>query len=188
VCEVGHVLARSGPLWNYKNLATFVFVANVPNPLPLQMGDQQPVLVFNVESVLMPRLESHLQSLVGLHNIHDVVDDPFGGLMFESAIDGIYKFIPGVEHRKLRGSCPLPGNSKFNVIGDKIESSSEIVQSVSNDAHGFFWHGLTKLELERVTASVKVAFKLNGVKAALDVFADQKSTQISDVLSGPLDL
>jgi len=185
--EVGHVLSRSSPLWNYKNFTTLVFVANVPDPLPLQMWDQQPVLIFNVESVQGPDVIP-ISSLVGLYNIHDEVDDPFGGLMFESAIDGCFKFILGVVHRKLGVFSSLSSSSKFNIIGDKIERSSEIMQSVSNYAHEFFWHGLTKLELERITSGVRVTFNPNGVKVTLDDFANQKSIQVSDVLFGPLDL
>ena len=62
------------------------------------------------------------------------------------------------------------------------------MQSISNDAHEFFWHGLTKLELERITAGVKVALNPNGVKVTLDGFANQKSIQVPDVLFGPLNL
>ena len=185
--EVGHVLSRSSPLWDYKNFATLVFVANVSNPLPLQMGDQQPVFVFNVESVQGPDWAS-IPSFVGLYDLHDEVDDPFGGLMYKSAIDGVYKFIPSVAHRKLGVVGSLSSGSKLNIVGDKIESSSEIMQSVTNNAHEFFWHGLTKLELERITAGARVTFNPNGVKVTLDDFANQKSIQISDVLFGPLDL
>jgi hypothetical protein len=151
----------------------------------MHMGNEQPVLVLDVESVQGPD-GFPVPSLVGLYDIHDEINDPFGGLMFESAIDGGYKFIPSVAYRKLSVLRPLACSAELNIIGNKIESGTQIMQGVSDDAHKFPWHGCTRFELERIVTSIRVSLNEDSVRVSVD--AHQKTTQISDVLIGPLDL
>jgi hypothetical protein len=187
--EFGGVLPRGSPLRKFKHVATLVFVANVPNPLKLHIGDKQSVLVLDIEPVQGPNGFA-ISSLVGLYDIHDEVNDPFRGLIYESAsaIDGCYKFIPSPAYREIGVIRPLSSRSEFDVTGNEVQSSSEIMQSVSNDAHEFSWHGFTKPELERIVAGIKVSLNVNSVKVSLDEFAHEKTTQVLDVLLGPLDL
>ncbi len=179
------VLPGGGPLGKLEYSASLVFVADVPNPFEMHMGDKQPVLVLNVENVQGPDGLS-IPSLVGLYDIHDEIYDPFRGLMFESAVDGGYKFIPSVAYRKLSVLRPLSCSAELNIIGDKIESGAQVMQSISDDAHKFLWHGCTRIELERIVTSIRVSFNRESVRAGID--SHQKAIQISDVLFGPLDL
>ena len=183
--EFGRVRPSGSPLRKFKHGATLVFVANVPNPLKLHMGDEQPVLVLNVESVQGPDAFS-IPALVGLYDIHDEVNDPFGGLTYESAIDDGYKFIPSVAYRKLSVLRPLSCGQEFDFVRDKIESGAQIVHSVSGDAHEFFRHGFTKLDVERIVAGINVSLNVNSVGVSLE--AHQKTKQLLDVPFGPLDL
>jgi hypothetical protein len=183
--EFGRVLSSGSPLRKLEHLATLVFVAKVPQPFEMHMGNKQPVLVLNVESVQGPDGIA-IPSLVWLYDIHDEIDDPFGGLMFESAVNGDYKFIPSIAYRKLSVLRPLACGTELNIIGNKIESGAQVVQSVSDDAHKFPWHGCTRLELERIVASFRISFNEDSVRASVD--AHQETTDVSDVLFGPLDL
>lgn len=183
--EFGNMIRRGSPFRKFKYLASAVFVANAPNPLKFHIRDKQPMFVLDVKSVQGPDGFS-IPSLVGLYDIHDEVDDPFGGLIFESAMDGCYKFIPGVVHRKLGMSGPLSVSGEFYVVGDEIESGAQIMERVSSDAHELFWHGFTRLELERVVASIRVSLNEDSVRMSVDAY--QNTVQISDVLLGPLNL
>ena len=183
--ESGCVLSCSGPLRKLEYLATLVFVANVSEPFEMYMRDKQPMLVLDVESVQGPD-GFPIPSFVGLYDIHDEVDDPFGGLMYESAINGGYKFIPSVAYRKLSVLRPLACMTELNVIGNKIESGAQVMKGISDDAHKFPWHDCTRVELERIVTSIKVSLNEDSVRVCVD--AHQKSVQISDVLFGPLDL
>lgn len=183
--DFGSVLPSGNPLGKSKLRATLVFQANLPQPLPLKMVDEKLVLVLNVESVQGPDGIS-IPSLVGLYDIHDEVSDPFGGLIFESAIHGGYKFVPCVFYRELGVLGSLPGSREFYVVGDEIESRSEVVQRISNDAHEFFWNGFARHELERVVSSMEVSFNEHSVRVRID--ESQKTAHVSDVLFGPLNL
>jgi hypothetical protein len=76
--------------------------------------------------------------------------------------------------------------AELDIVGDKIESGAQVVQSVSSDTHELFWNGFTRLELERVVTSIGISLDKNGVRVSVD--ADQNSVQVSDVLFGPLNL
>lgn len=178
-------LPRSGDLGEFEFLSTLVFVTNVPHPVEFHARDKQPVLVRNVESVQGPDGISD-PSLVGLYDIHDEVDDPFGGLIFESAIHGVYKFIPSFVYRKLCVYRPLSGGLEFEVAGDVIERGAQIMQTVSDNAHKFPWHGYSLFELEQIIASIRVGFNEDSVRVSVD--PRQKITQVADVLFGPLNL
>lgn len=183
--EFGRVVLGGSPLGEFKLFAILIYVADLSKPLELNMGDKQPVFVLNVESVQGPD-SLPIPSLVRLYDIHDEVDDPFGGLMFESAVDGGYKFIPCIAYRKLSVLRPLSCMAELDIVGDKIESGAQVVQSVSSDTHELFWNGFTRLELERVVTSIGISLDKNGVRVSVD--ADQNSVQVSDVLFGPLNL
>ena len=155
--EFGRVLSGGSPLRKLEHFATLVFVANVPDPFEMHMGNEQPMFVLDVENVQGPD-GFPIPSFVGLYDIHDEIDDPFGGLMFESAIDGGYKFIPCVAYRKLSVLRPLACSAELNIIGNKIESGAQVMQGVSDDAHKFPWHGCTRFELERIVASISLHY------------------------------
>jgi hypothetical protein len=179
------MVTGGSPLREFKLFATLIFVADAPKPLEFNMGDKQLVFVLNVESVKGPDGLA-IPSLVGLYDIHDKVDDPFGGLMFESAIDGCYKFIPCIAYRKLSVLRPLSCMAELNIIGNKIEGGAQIMQRVSSDTHELFWNGFTRLELEKIAASIRISLDKDRVRVCVD--AGQNSVQVSDVLFGPLNL
>lgn len=181
-----HVSRNGGPVRKREYLARFVFVADIPNKLELQMGNQQPVFVFNVETVNGPD-GVPIPSLVRLYDIHNEVDDPVGGLLYQSTIDGTYKFISGRAHRKVGVASSLPCGSKFNVADSKVESTSEIMQSVSGDAHEYTRHPFSRNELQEVVASTRIVLDLNFVRVTFLELPDL-NIQIVDVFTGPLNL
>jgi hypothetical protein len=72
-------------------LASVVLNANVEDRVYMQNWNQEPVFIDVVQIVKEP--ENIIPSLVRLYDIHDVTDDCFGGSMYQSAIDGSYKFL-----------------------------------------------------------------------------------------------
>src|SRR5271165_3437408 len=67
------------PFRNRECFASLVYVADIANPLELQMGNDEPMFVHNVETVKLPDGVT-LPSLVGLYRLHNVVEHPFRGL------------------------------------------------------------------------------------------------------------
>lgn len=185
--EVGNALPRSSPLWNSKNFFTLVFVADIPNPLPLQIGNQHPVLIFNIQGVQAPDGVS-IPTLVGLYHVHDEVDDPSRGLIFESSVDGVHKSIPAFADRKLGVFGSLTSGRKFEIISGEVEGCSKIVQRVSHNAHEFAGYPRAKYEFEKIASCLSVSFDRNRVKITLDGVAEQEGFEVVDVLFGPLDL
>ena len=73
--------ASNDPFGNRECFASFVYVADIPNPLPLQLGNDDPMFVHNVETVKLPDGVT-IPSLVGLYDLHDIVENPSGALCF----------------------------------------------------------------------------------------------------------
>lgn len=166
--------------------ARLVFVADVPDVLEMDLGDEEFVLVENVESVKLPD-GSPIPSLVRLYHVQDEVADPFGGLMFESAVDGVFHFIPGVINRKLGELGALAGGGKLDVAGCVVESGSEIMKRVSDDAHDTFRHPFKRDDMKGIVSSIRIVLDGDFVRMA-SLEGGEFLVEFQDVLSGPLDL
>lgn len=183
--EDGFSYSQTGHFGNGKCATSLVYVANLPDPMKVRIADKDPVFIFDVEVMNGPDLEP-ISSLVGLYDIADEVNDPFGGLMFESAVNGGYKFIPSIAHRKLGVRSSFSGSGELYVVGNVIESSPEVVKGVSNNAHEILWNGFTWHEMKRIVSGVRISLDLDRVRVIVD--GNKNIAQLTDVLFGPLDL
>ncbi len=174
------------PLLNNKVFASVVYAADVPNVRHIFLSNQEPVLVFDVESVESPKGFSR-PSLVRLYRIHDEVEDCFGGLLFQSTIDSSYKFVLGRADGEMSVRVPFLGSVKFNIAHRKIERASEIMDSVADNEQDILWRGLIHTDLEKAIASLRIVLHQNAVRISLGELSPLQM-EIVDVLIGPLDL
>ena len=188
LCGVKHPASvGNDPFWNREFFASLVYVANIANPLELQFGDDKPMFVLNVETVKLPD-GSAIPSLVGLYGLHDVVDDPFRGLVFQSSLgNGTSKLIPGLVRRENHVSRPLASSDEFNFAHGNVESTPQVMNSVTDDAHKLRRDCPTRDEFQRIVSSVCITVHSNIVSVRLGELTDV-DTELLDVLSGPFDL
>lgn len=175
-----------GPFCDGECFASLVYVADIPHVLQLQMGNDEPMFVLNIETV---KLEDGVSvpSLVGLYRMHDVVDHPFRGLTFQSARDGSFKIIPCLARRELHILRPLASEGEFNVAHGEVEGTSEIVDRIANNAHKGWGQGLTREVFESITANICFTLHADSVSVVTDEFREAKM-ELLEVLTGPLDL
>jgi len=192
VCDLDISVARRGvrgdltlhdePVWENKILASLVYSANVLDKIKVRLGEQQHVLVDDVEVMEMPE-EIASPSLVWLYGIHDEADDCCGGLMFQSAIHGGYKFVPGLVDREFTVFVPL----RKDAVQGVVQSRAEVVQGIADDKQNIIWNGLSRFDLDRIISSIRIVIDNYGVRASVAKFAES-SVKILDMLVGPLDL
>jgi hypothetical protein len=184
--NVRSATVSNSPFCDGECFASLVYVADIPNVLQLQMGNDEPMLVLNVETV---KLEDGVSvpSLVGLYRIHDVVDHPFGGLTFQSFRDGSFKIIPCLVRRELYILRSLASEGEFNVAQCKVEGAPEIMDHIADDAHKIRGQSLTRDEFERIIAGIRFTLHADNVSVIADEFQEAK-VELLDVLTGPLDL
>jgi hypothetical protein len=174
----------NSPLGNRELFASFVYVADIANPLKLKMGNDEPMFVLNVETVESPEGIT-IPSLVGLYRPHDVVDDPFRGLTFQSSLDGSFKVIPCLVYRENYIVRPLASGQEFDFTHGNVESTSKIVDGVADDTHNLFRDRWTRNKFERIVAGIRLTVHVNTVSV---VGLKDVTLKVSDVLSGPFDL
>ena len=176
----------NGPLGNRGFFASFVYVADIANPLELQVGNDKPMFVHNVETVKLPDAVT-IPSLVGLYRLHDVVAHPFRGLTFQSALDEFFKVIPCLVHRKGHILRPLASDQEFDLTHGNVESTPKVVDGIANDTHKLRGNGLTRDEFERIASRIRITVDTDSVSMITDELMDV-GLEISDVLCGPFDL
>lgn len=174
------------PFRDTECFASLVYVADIPNVLQLQMGNDEPMFVLDVETVKLVD-GVPVPSLVGLYRIHDVVDHPFRGLTFQSARDGLFKIIPCLVRREPHLLRPLASEGEFDVAHSEVEGGSEIVNHIADNAHKFGRKSLTGDEFKRVVAGIRFTLHADNVSVIADEFRNAK-VEILDVLTGPFDL
>jgi hypothetical protein len=195
VCDLHASLSRrnhqsasvsDSPFWNRECFASFVYVADIADKLQLHMGDEELMFVHNVETVKLPDGIS-APSLVGLYGLHDVVDNPLGGLTFQSVRDGSFKIIPCLVHRKGHILRPLASDGEFNIAHGEVESAPEIVNSIARNAHQVSRNRFTRHEFERIASCISFTLHSDSVSMITDELKDAK-LEVFEVLSGPLNL
>jgi hypothetical protein len=174
------------PLNDGEVFASAIFAADRPNVRNVFFSDQEPVLVFNVESVKSPEGLSY-SSLVRLYSVHDEVEDCFGGLLFQSTVDGSYKFIPGRANREVSVRIPGSGCIEFNVAHCKIESTSEIVDCIPNSEKHSVWGNLIHADLKDAISSLRIILDQNAIWVSIRELP-RLQIKVVDVLVGPFDL
>ncbi len=103
--------------------------------------------------------------------------------MFQSAIHGGYKFVPGFVDREFAVFVPL----RKDAVQGVVESCAKVVQGIPHDEQHVLRHGLSRSDLNRIISAVRVTIDDYGVRASVTEFAEA-SIKIIDVLVGPLDL
>lgn len=178
--------ASDSPLGDRELFASLVYVADVADKLELQMGNDEPMFVLNVETVKLPDGVT-IPSLVGLYGLDDVIDQPFGGLTFQSARDGSFKVIPCLVRRKGYVLRSLTSDGEFNIAHGAVESASKIVDGIARDAHQPSRHRWTRYEFERIASSIRLTALSDSVSVIAGELTDAK-LEIFEMLSGPFDL
>ena len=174
------------PLSDGEVFASAIFAVDRPNVRNVFLRDQEPVLVFNVESVEIPEGFSS-PSLVRLYGIHDEVDDCFGGLLFQSTIDSSYKFIPGGANREVCVRIPGPGRLKLNIADREVESAPEIMNRIADSEKHSVWGDLIHADFKDAISSLRIFLDQNTVRVSLGEIP-RLQVKVIDVLVGPFDL
>lgn len=181
----GDSIPGNHPRADKKLLASLVFTADVVHNANVQNWEQQSVLVENVETVQGPK--GVIPSYVWLCDVQDVVDSCFGGLLYQSAINGSYKSIPRFSEWESTEVVVPPQSSKHNFVNRKIERGLKVVQSIPDDKSEILWHNLRYLDLKNIIASIGIELHDEFVKAVASVNLNP-AVKIVDVLLGPLNL
>lgn len=169
--------------------AILVLKVNTVESHKLQKWDKQLVFVPDIQPVQGP--QGKIPSLVGLYRIDDKVPHRESDLLlFQSALHGIHKFFPGTEYWE---SCPiswLPVALQHDLVPEKIQSASEIVQSVpDNESKHTGREGkLIKLDSHVNKFPVVIAVDVDGVEIIRSGPLNQGGFNIRDVFFGPLNL
>jgi hypothetical protein len=185
----GDVRVDHCPLSHSEVFASAIFAVDRPNVRNVFLRDQEPVLVFNVESVQSPDRMAQT-SLVRLYRLHDEVEDGFGSplpLLFQSAINGIYKFIPGRADRKVSVRVPASRGIEFNVAHHEVESAPEIVDRIADSQKHAVWGDVIHADLKDAISSLGIVLDQNTVRVSLGELS-RLQMKIVDVLVGPFDL
>jgi hypothetical protein len=151
----------------------------------LQDWKQEPVFVEDVEIVQGP--EGAIPSLVRFYGIHDEVGDCFGGLMYQSAFDGSYKFIPGFSKWESSEVIVTSQPTKNNLVNCNIKRSLEIMEGISNDESNVIGKRLSLLEMKNVISALRVVLNVDSVEIGC-LEGQNASVKVRDVLVGPFDL
>ena len=177
------------PLGHSEVFATAIFAVDRSDVRNVFLRDQEPVLVFNVESVKSPEGLA-FPSLVRLYGIHDEIEDGFGSplpLLFQSTVNGVYKFIPGRADRKVSVRVSRSGSLEFNVAHHEVKRASEIVDRIADGEKHSIWGGFTRADLEEAISSLRIVLDRDIVRASVGELP-RLPVKIVDVLIGPFDL
>lgn len=176
-------ISRYNPTADNRLFATLIFVANILGNAELKQWNQESVLIQDVKVVEGP--DGTIPSLVGLYNIHDEVRDPFGGLLYQPAINGRYKIIPCVSNGKSRIAVIPFQSSKDHLIDGKIQSSFQIMQGITDYEREVLGHNVNDISLNDIVSGIRIRIDANSVRATADEFVNPL-VNITDVILGPL--
>jgi hypothetical protein len=164
-----------------KDAAMVVFGANVGDREHRYYGEQEAVLVDNVQ--LVQCVEQVVPSTVWLYCVDNEIADDTPCSLYRSLINGAFKFASLLTKREL----------DFSVVGDandfvhhKVESRTKVVDSIADEKRSFIRHWF-KLHLNTMFPSIWIKLGANSVEIACDELC-QQFIEIKDVLIGPFDL
>jgi hypothetical protein len=184
--DVGGAISVESPFVNREAFASAIYTVDIPDHRSVLFGDQENVLIFNVESVKSPEGLSH-SSTVRLYRIQDEVKDCFGGLLFQSTITGSYHAYPGISNRKTSVGIASHGRVKFDIAHDVIECGTEVVNRIPHHQENIFGDILSNGDVEEAIRSIQIV--LNGdIVNARAMENPRFQVEIIDVLVGPYEL
>jgi hypothetical protein len=144
------------------------------------------MFVLDVEFVKTPQ-GTATPSLVGLYRPQQAVNDLFGGFLFQRAVGGSFKALPGSVNGKLRVVRSLPSHGELDFVHRVIEGSAEIMQSVSKSEKESIIDRLGTLDLEQIISAVNIVLDEDVVSISISE-PFKNSVKVIDVLFGPLNL
>jgi hypothetical protein len=182
---LGEVVIRSGEEF------FVVLKADARERHNTEQWNEQLMLVSDVHVVQGP--QGPIPSLVGLYNIHDQVANLDGTrmvgetLLFQSAINGSYKFLPLVTDWKLRAVIRDSGSFVESLVVSDVNRASEIMQGISNNKSGIDRGESAFVDVDENMVAPFVFLDADGVKVRLGERI-QQLIHIVDVLHGPFNL
>jgi hypothetical protein len=176
------VRGNDKPVVEGETLARFIYCANVVNSRKFSVSNQEPVLVFDIETVKGPDGLA-IPSLVRLYNFDNEVEDFFGGVLFQSAIDGSFKAIRGILDGELCVRSPFENNFMHRVI----EGAAKIVDGVAENEQESLWKGRSRFDLYHIASSLQIVLDMDNVRVFFREGSDL-DVNIADVMLGPFDL
>ena len=195
VCDLDVSMARKwsdaslrgseNPKINSNFLASVVLKAKVTQHADVHDWKQEPMLVNDVEFVQGP--EGVIPSVVRFYGIHDEVRDCFGGLMYQSALDGSYKFIPSFSKWESAMVIITPKATENNLINCNVERPLEVVEGISDHERSVSWKSFRFLVAKNIFPSLR-GFIDNDVVEVTFLEIQNAVVKVTDVLLGPFDL
>jgi hypothetical protein len=169
------------PIVNGEIFASLVYRSKAANVGELQMCNQKPVFISDVE-IIQTGKDFSIPSLVGLYDIHDVSLDFFTGVLFQS-IDGSYKTFTGFMDREF---CVLAGSN--NGLNPRVvKCGSKVVESVPQNQKQFVGERLSWNDCKNIISGITVCLEREFVRVNI---SEQLApfAQVVDVLFGPFNL
>jgi hypothetical protein len=179
--SASHVRIVDEPITYRKLNISLVYRANTLNEMKLSVCNQEPVFVFDVETVKSEE-DFAIPSLVGLYDIHDESLDLFAGVLFQS-IDGSFKVIT----RFLDREVSVLGIGRDRLKPSVIQSRSKVVNGVSQDCKKFVRELLSGRDAERIVSACKVSLDSQMVRVSISEDLPF-SAKFVNVLFGPFNL
>ena len=179
-------LIQEGALLGGESLALLVFHHQTSQLINLQLGNQQPMLIRNVELVKLVEGFA-LPSFVRLYGVQEFVRDSSEGAEFQSAIDKSFQLCPGWIDRELGPVFVFAGEmGGSDPIPSVVKGRMQVVESIAQNQSEAIWQGLNRNDLDKLIARFRIG--LNGDSVSTFVAAEETgglSIEIVDVLIGP---
>jgi len=150
----------------------------------LDVRNQEFVFVHDVELVKVVE-EFSVSSTVRLYDVQKSVCYSDDGLLLFSLTEERYKMVTIDTNRKVLFE-PFSGIATDNFPPRKIKSTSEVVESVSDDKSEAVWHGLSRRDLNRIISGFSIRLDGDRVTTTLEEFS-AAPIKIADVLVGPFE-
>lgn len=166
--------------------ASVILDSDAIDETELGFCDQEPMFVLNVEVVEMAK-EFAISSRVRLYPIHDAVDNLFGGLLFQSAINGVYKVCPALVYRKLGVVRTLSSFQELDLVHHVVEGGAKVVDSISKCQDEVRGQAFDGFNFEHIVSAMRVMLNKDLVRLSFGELGVYQ-VEIIDVMFGPLDL
>lgn len=196
VCYLDVSIARdamgSNPIPHQSPVSEFHFAAIVkPNANTGDVAEiggikQSPMLVFDVEVVQMDKGLS-IPSTVWLDVHKQTVENVPGNLLFQSALNRRYKFIPAFIDGEFSVLSVLSAFRPLNVTDSQIQRAAQIVNNITEDHADRIQSFVMLANLKKIAGAIRVMLYERDVKVSIAESADF-FVHLRDVLFGPFDL
>lgn len=168
-----------------RNQVTFIVLkADTVESKKLQQWDEKLMLVSNVHIVESP--EGVIPSRVGFYTVENEIVDRTGDLLlFQSAINGVYKRLPRIKNWEPR---PVGRTADESVV-ENIQSTPQVVKCVSDNQRRSVegkWRWLN-VDAKVIAACLNVFINADSVEIGIKE-SGNGGVNVVDVLLGPLNL